>query len=169
MLGAPRARALRLAQLPPAVNDRWLGLPLDPATPLAQGRVAIAAIATGNPAAAATFAGLMVDEFIDRIPSTATTAGLAFHFDEPDARAPQALLLAVCPDDRRTWDMTLLHAILDETLELAKIRGVDLDSLQDVGQILPALYLPFNLPEPTPSVRLLEVETNNVILNLGRG
>ena len=169
ILGAPRARALRLAQLPPTTNDRWLGLPLDPAIPLAQGRVAIAAIAAGNPAAAAAFAGLMLDEFIDRIPSTATTAGLAFHFDEPDARAPQALLLAVCPDDRRTWDMTLLQAILDETLELAKIRGVDLDSLQDVGQILPALYFPFNLPEPTPSVRLLEVETNNVILNLGRG
>lgn len=164
LLGAPHMSGLTLAQLPPTANDRWLGLPLDPAHPLAQGRVAIEAIAVGDPAAAPVFAGLMLDEFLDRIPSPNTSAGVAFHFDEPDARAPQTLLLAVCPDSRKTWDFDLLRTILEETLELAKIRGVDLDSLQEAGQILPALYFPFNIPEATPSVRFLEVGVADDVL-----
>jgi hypothetical protein len=164
LLGAPHLSDLALAQLPPVANDRWLGLPLDPAHPLAQGRVAIEAIASGDPAAAPVFAGLMLDQFLDRIPSPDTSAGVAFHFDEPDARAPQALLLAVCPDERKTWDIDLLRTILDETLELAKIRGVDLDSLQEAGQILPALYFPFNIPEATPSIRFLDVGEADAVL-----
>jgi hypothetical protein len=155
LLGAPDA-PLTLAQLPPMANDRWLGLPLDPAHPPTQGRVALAAVAIGNPTTATTFAGLMIDEFLERIPLPNTSAGVAFHFDEPDARAPQALLLAVCPDGRANWDLDLLNTILQETLELAGIRGVDLDSLGEAGQILPALYFPFNIPEATPSVRFLE-------------
>lgn len=169
LLGAPSSVALTLAQLPPVANDRWLGLPLDPAHPPSQGRVAIEALASGNPATAPVFAGLMIDEFLDRIPSPNTTAGVAFHFDEPDARAPQALLLAVCPDERATWNLDLLYEILQETLELAKIRGVDLDSLGEAGQILPALYFPFNIPEATPSVRFLEVGAADAVFlgNLG--
>ncbi len=169
LLGAPSAAALRLAQLPPVANDRWLGLPLDPAQPIAQGRVAIAALASGNPATAPKFSGLMLDEFLDRVPSPNTAAGVAFHFDEPDARAPQALLLAICPDQRQTWDIELLRDILLETLELAKIRGVDLKSVQEVGQILPALYFPFNLPEATPSVRLLDIGAADVVLRASLG
>ena len=107
----------------------------------------------------------MIDEFLDRIPSPTTSAGVAFHFDEPDARAPQALLLAVCPDGRAHWDLDLLNAILQETLDLAKIRGVDLDSLGEAGQILPALYFPFNIPEATPSVRFLEVGAADAVIH----
>jgi len=164
LLGAPPAAGLALAQLPPTAGDRWLGLPIDPAHPPAHGRVAIEALASGDPATAPRFAGLLLDEFLDRIPSPTTTAGIAFHFDEPDARSPQSLLLAVCPDDRKTWDLALLRDILDEALELAKIRGVDLDSLQEVGQLFPALYFPINLQEATPSVRLLEVGAADVVL-----
>ena len=164
LLGAAHLGGLTLAQLPPAANDRWLGLPLDAAHPFNQGRVAIEALASGDPATAPVFAGVMLDEFLDRIPSPNTSAGVAFHFDEPDARAPQNLLLAVCPDSRKTWDIDLLRAIIEETLELAKIRGVDLDSLQEAGQILPALYFPFNIPEATPSVRFLEVGVADDVL-----
>ena len=82
---------------------------------------------------ASTFAGLLVDEWLEQIPATKTTAGLSFHYDEPRTRAPQALLLAVCPDKRETWDLGLVQAILEETLALTKTRTVDLDSIQQVG------------------------------------
>jgi len=150
LLGAERP-AVELAQLPATASDRWLGLPLDANNPSGSGRVAIEAVTVGDPATAATYAGLLIDEWVERIPGASTTAGVAFHYDEPNARAPQAWLLAVCPDGRATWDRELITQILDETYDLARIRGVDLASITEVGQILPALYFPFNLQAATPA------------------
>jgi hypothetical protein len=134
--------------------DRWLGLPLDPAAAApVSGRVSLAALGFGDLTVASDLAGLLVDEWPERIPSTKQSAAVAFHYDEPKSRAPQALLLAICPDSRPEWDDELLLATLQETLQLAKIRTVDLDSLTDVGQILPALYVPMNLQQATISTR----------------
>jgi hypothetical protein len=145
---------LLFAQLPAVFPDRWLGLPLDPAAaPPMSGRVSLAALGFGDLTVAADLAGLLVDEWPERIPSTKQSAAVAFHYEEPKSRAPQALLLAICPDSRPEWDDELLLATLQETLQLAKIRTVDLDSLTDVGQILPALYVPMNLQQATISTR----------------
>jgi hypothetical protein len=165
LLGAPAAAPLEIAQLPPTPSDRWLALPLDPAHPPAQGRVAIEALTTGAPATQTPYAGLLVDEWIERIPRTTESAGVSFHYEEPNARAPQVLLLAVCPDARNTWDFDLVRAILEETIELAKIRAVDLASIAEVGQILPGLYFPFNVDGATPSTRFLAVEAIHGIQN----
>ncbi len=154
LLGAPDV-GLTLGQLPLVANDRWLGLPIDTTSPPKTGRVAIEALAVGDPATVTPFAGLLVDEWLERIPATTTTAGLSFHYGEPRARAPQALLLAVCPDSRESWDLGLVQAILEETLALAKTRTVDLDSIQDVGQVLPALCFPFNLQAATVATQFL--------------
>jgi hypothetical protein len=136
--------------LPEVANDIWLGLPINPTDPPAKGRVALACFTQGS-ATTTPYAGLLIDEWPERIPSTAETASVAFHYEEPKARAPQACLLAVCPDDRATWDEDLVSAILQETLELAKIRSVDLSSLQQMGPILPALYFTLNLKSATIS------------------
>jgi hypothetical protein len=157
--------ALTLGQLPPPATppDTWLGLPIDPANPPAKGRVALACLAQGDPTTEGSYAGLFVDEWLERIPSTQENASLAFHFAEPSARAPQALLLAVCPDSRKTWDDDILQAILQETLELAKIRTVDLASVEQVGQILPALYFALNLRGATVSTQFAPLpEKTNV-------
>jgi hypothetical protein len=156
LLGAGRA-TIELAQLPLTPADRWLGLPFAPASPPAPGRVAIEAVTVGDATAASAYAGLLIDEWLDRIPSATTTSGVSFHYDEPTARAPQTLLLALCPDDRPTWDLGLVQEILDETLDLAQVRAVDLGSIQEVGQIVPALYFPFNLQSATPATHFLEV------------
>jgi hypothetical protein len=147
--------SLLLGQVPPPVTppDRWLALPLDPSNPPEQGRVAFACVTQGNPVTQNAYAGLLVEEWPERIPSTQQSASVAFHFEEPSARAPQALLLAVCPDNRETWDDPILLAVLAETLELAKIRTVDLASVQQVGQILPALYFALNLQGATVSTQ----------------
>ena len=147
--------SLLLGQVPPPTTppDRWLALPLDPANPPQQGRVAFACVTQGNPATQSAYAGVMLDEWPERIPSTQQSASVAFHFQEPSARAPQALLLAVCPDNRETWDDQILQAVLAETLQIAKIRTVDLASVQQVGQILPALYFALNLQGATVSTQ----------------
>jgi hypothetical protein len=153
LLGASQAdpAAFMLGQLPATSGDKWLGLGIDPVNPPAKGRVAFACLTAGDPQTQNSFAGLMIDEWPERIPSVQENAAVAFHYEEPKARAPQALLLAVCPDNRPFWDDDLITAILEETLELAKIRSVDLDSVTEVGQILPALYFSLNLQGATIS------------------
>src|SRR5262249_33619027 len=136
-------------------SDRWLALPIDPAKPPAKGRVALSAFSMGDPVTQSSYAGLLVDEWPERIPSTKENAAVVFHYEEPKQRAPQAVLLALCPDARETWDDDLILGTLQETLELAKIRTVDLASVQQVGQILPALYLALNLVGSTVSSNFL--------------
>jgi hypothetical protein len=153
LLGAQDAASpdLLLGQLPAVANDKWLGLNIDLLHPPDKGRVAFACVTQGDPVNQNTYAGLLIDEWPERIPSTQENAAVAFHYEEPKARAPQALLLAVCPDSRRVWDDDLVIGILEEALELTKIRTVDLDSVQEVGQILPALYFALNLQGATVS------------------
>lgn len=96
------------------------------------------------------------------MPNTSETTAVAFHFDEPGARAPQAILLAVPPDDREVWDLATLEAILLETLELAKLRAVDPDALagvEEVGHFLPALYSAINLKGDTVSTDFTRAAT----------
>jgi hypothetical protein len=152
------APPLLLGQLPALANDTWLALPIDPAHPPAKGRVAFACVTQGDPVTDSRYAGLLLDEWPERIPSTKENAAVAFHYEEPKARAPQALLLAVCPDARQTWDDDLITGVLQEALELTKIRTVDLDSIQEVGQILPALYFALNLKGATVSVNFAAKE-----------
>jgi hypothetical protein len=157
---AVSAPKLLLGQLRLIPGDRWLALPIDPANPPEKGRVALACLTQGDPLNQSRYAGLLVDEWPERIPSTQENAAVAFHYEEPKARAPQALLLAVCPDSRQSWDDDLMLGTLQEALELAKIRSVDLDSVQQVGQILPALYFALNLKGATVSTRFdLQKET----------
>ncbi|MGF6877241.1 hypothetical protein [Paraburkholderia sp. MM5477-R1] len=157
---------LLLGQMPSppaaAPPDRWLALPLDPSNVPQKGRIAFACLAVGDPTTESSCAGLLIDEWNERIPSTQENAAVAFHFKEASGRAPQALLLAVCPDQRELWDEGLLQMILLETLELAKIRTVDLASVEQVGQILPALYFALNLQGATFSTRFF-MEKGNLL------
>lgn len=157
LLGAA-APDMLLGQLPAVDNDKWLALGIDPANPPDKGRVAFACVKQGDPANQNNYAGLLIDEWPERIPSTQENAAVAFHYEEPKARAPQALLLGICPDGRRIWDDDLVTGILQEALELAKIRTVDLASVQQVGQILPALYFAMNLQGATIATNFARME-----------
>lgn len=45
-----------------------------------------------------TVAGLVLDSWVERIPYKTQTAALAFSYDQPDAEAPHAILVAVAPN-----------------------------------------------------------------------
>ena len=140
--------------------DRWLALapqPGDPPQP--SGRVALVARLTDSFDPAEWLSGLLLDEWVERVPDPLQTTGVAFHYEEPGSRAPQALLVAVCPDERPAWDDDILLATLNETLDLAKIRSVDLEGLDDLGQIIPALWFAFN-----PDGRTVSFETEVIWL-----
>jgi hypothetical protein len=151
-LGRPEP-GLRVAQLPHAPGDRWVGL-----TPVAGrvpgGRLSLVLDAAAGFAPAGSIAGLQIDDWVEVVPSERETTGVAFHFDAPAAEPPQALLLAVHPDPQSAkdgWTLEALEAILGETLELAALRGVDGDALKGTGRFLPAAYFASNLSGHTVS------------------
>ena len=54
---------------------------------------------------------------------------MSFHVEQPAARAPQAILLAVAPDEAHVWSLATLEATVLETLDLARLRLVDGEAL----------------------------------------
>ena len=78
-------------------------------------------------------AGIVLDHWIERIPYREQTAGLTFNFDQPDAEAPQALLLAVATKDKgkHYWSEEMLLNTLRSTMHLVKCRSVEPDDLRE--------------------------------------
>jgi len=93
--------------------------------------------------AAGGVSGLVVDSWTEVVPRSPgehgpeEVIGVAFDYDRPGARAPQAMLLAVPPDPDRGWCMEDLHACLDEALLLARLRTLDLHDLFELRTVLP--------------------------------
>lgn len=153
-IGSPERLDLAVAQLPHRQGDRWVGLPETPEHPIEGGRVSIVAQGGGRlPRPGAPVTGLVVDEWTEVVPARTQVTGVGFHFDQPDSRPPQAILLAVLPTEGHIWDLDTLEAVLLETFDLARLRLVDLDLLgrdlgagerappPQVGHYLPATYL----------------------------
>jgi hypothetical protein len=92
-----------------------------------------------------TYAGLFLDKWNEKIPDPKIDTSVAFNYNQPNAQAPQCLLLAV-PGERKDeiedWSHEALVDILLDTMDLYKIRAVDPDALRKVGTIFPALFLP---------------------------
>ena len=62
------------------------------------------------------------------------------HFDAPSARAPQAILLcAARPDEGFAFEV--VRDMVKQTFDLARRRMVGPETLEGLGQFLPAAYL----------------------------
>ena len=133
-----------------------MGLPFD-GTPPAGPTTGLVAWAPGGLDVGAGLAGLVLDDWVEVVPAAGATTGLTFHFDAPGSRAPQALLLAVSPDPSRPWDLATLEAVLAETIDLAKMRLVDLDALPWAGRFLPATLVADNALNETPGIHLKDL------------
>ncbi len=89
--------------------------------------------------ASAQVAGLRLDQWNELVPGRRQTTGVGFHYDAPQSRAPQSILIAV-PPDTMDWSWDLVVETLRQTIDLSKIRGVDNELLDAVGHVLPATY-----------------------------
>ncbi len=94
--------ALSAGQYPLAAGEGWAAAHL----PAGAGRLSVVAASTpaGPPATGEPACGLFVDHWSEPVPSTQQVTGLAFQFDAPGNRAPQAWLLAVTPDGQ-PWSL----------------------------------------------------------------
>ncbi|WP_225651917.1 flagellar export protein FliJ [Streptomyces pseudogriseolus] len=101
-----------------------------------------AVLRTDGPPDADRVTGLVVDAWTETAPEPVDEemGALAFHYNQPDARAPQAWLLAVPPDPSRGWCMEDLHAVVEETFALARVRGMDLTDVAELRGLLPVQW-----------------------------
>jgi hypothetical protein len=138
------AATLTVGQLPSMSGERWVALPPVPGGQLPPGRLSLVTCAPLPADLSVPLAGVVIDEWNEVVPSPRETTGLVFNLDEPDARAPHAILLAVAPDATVPWDVGTLEAVLLETLDLASLRLVDPDAMEELDHYLPALYFALN-------------------------
>jgi hypothetical protein len=93
--------------------------------------------------------GLVVEEFSEHIPDKKMNTGLSFHYNAPNNEPPQAILLAIHPkvmeESEFFWSENDLRDILYDTIDLYKIRMVDVEAIQEYGYLLPMTYW-FNFP-----------------------
>lgn len=146
--GGNAAAGLRAVQMPAepfptaegAARGQWVGLrfpgPIgpDPVTSLVLHGM-------GTLDAAAGVALLVVDDYVEVVPRADTTTAVSFGFDAPGARPPQSILLAVPPVIGAPWSLDALAGVIGETLDLARMRMVDLSAVAWAGRFLPTLYL----------------------------
>ena len=143
--------ALSVAQLPFDAAERWVGLPPLPGVDLPPAKLSMVVQAAGALDTTKPLAGLLIDEWVEFVPSAAETTAITFQFDPPNAFAPQNVLIAAPPVAGQDWTTETLRQVLMETLDLAKLRAVDTSLLGDAAQYLPGIYLPFNADDAAVS------------------
>jgi hypothetical protein len=142
--GAPRTQQKPL-QLPFRKTDHWVAAEY-PETFLPEGE--FLSILQGLPPAGfqpgLTQSGLLIDEWVEVIPSQSEISGITFHFNQPNSEPPQACLLAVTPEVTGAWTWDKLVGILRDTFQRAKQRGVEPEAIGDTafGHLLPAILTP---------------------------
>jgi hypothetical protein len=135
---------LKIAQLPPVTGDKWFALKGYTST----SRLSLVAFAPSTVTAGSPFAGLMIDDWTEVLPSPTQMTGVSLQYTDPAARPPQSILLAVKSDDFPEWTMEAVEGSILEALDLAKVRAVDPDALGALGHYLPALFFAFNTGAP---------------------
>ncbi len=115
----------------------WVGLPF----PAALGPAPITSVVIVGDDASGAVTGIELDAWTEVVPNPSGTAAVTANLSAPDARAPNLILLAVPPDTSKSWTDASLLSVVDEALELADCRMVDLDAARRVPALLPAVYL----------------------------
>jgi hypothetical protein len=150
---------LRAAHLPLVAGQPWLGGPLTtealdvlerPDGANGVERRATTHLVVSGDIAAGSGSALVLDEFDEVIPSRRATTGIAFHYDAPGARPPQSILVAAHPDPSGPWTWQLLDELVTETVDLARLRLVELEDLATIGlgSYLPLTYMRTTEPRP---------------------
>ena len=75
---------------------------------------------------------MVIDHWTERIPYKEQTAAVAFNYDQPDAEAPQTLLLAVSTKDSfHKWSDKMLLNAMKSAGHMVKCRAVNPEMLSN--------------------------------------
>jgi hypothetical protein len=90
--------------------------------------------------------GLLLDDWTEVLPAAQETTGLTFHYDRPNAEAPQALLLVTPPAFTGAWQWQDIVDAVTETLDRAKSRAVEPAHIDETAY---ARFLPMTVMAAT--------------------
>jgi hypothetical protein len=141
---------LNPAQIPFRANDSWLAVEFpekDPNDPekikpfgISRDTLSIAAHGASAFKIGARQSGILLDDWTEEIPTSQEITGISFRFNQPNATPPQALLLAVTPEETGSWNWDDLVGTLNDTLDRAKRRAVEPEQLEQQGLVWNALW-----------------------------
>ena len=147
---------LRPVQVPYRARDSWLAVafpdkdPNDPSKSFGISRDTLSIAAHGSAAfqVGTRQCGVLLDDWTEEIPTAHEITGISFRFNQPNAVPPQALLLAVTPEETGSWNWDDLVGTLADTLRRAKRRAVEPEQLEKQGSVwntfAPALVSEFS-------------------------
>jgi hypothetical protein len=140
----PRTLTTAALQLPHRPGAPWYAVAFPPGTVIDHDALCYTVINPSPLAAGNQWCGLVLDEWPELIPLPERTAGLAVHHDRPGSEPPQAWL-AVTPaqwDGKWHWDDLVMA--LSDTLDLAQLRAVEPDQIDQsrYGALFPATIFP---------------------------
>jgi hypothetical protein len=130
-------------QFPFEANASWVAMQYPPQYVLDSDRLLYTAQYSQAFDKTARQCGLLLDEWIEVIPSPNRTTGITFNFDRPNSEAPQAILLVTPASVNEAWQWDDLVGALNETLDLAKKRAVEPAQLDNTAysRFLPATIM----------------------------
>lgn len=146
--GANAALMCAPLQLPYRANDHWVGLELpehyfEEQAESSRDKLSLVLVFdaskdlvlgwnanTEPPETENCFAGFLIDDWNEVIPEKQQTTGIAFHYNQPNAEAPQTVLLSL-PDnnDSIPWTFDAILNSIETAIEMAKMRAVEPDHL----------------------------------------
>jgi len=134
---------LKAFQIPYSTNDIWMLLPMEKSK-MKNNVLSIALFGHNN--WGSNCCGFLIDDWSETIPDEEETTGIALNFDQPKAKAPQALILASSPTNDGNWSWDDLITCVNGTYTASQQRGVAYTQLVNdlntpIGQLLPALEL----------------------------
>jgi hypothetical protein len=149
MAEAHLAEPLPLApiQLPFRTGDSWLGAEFPDTMEVLHDTAAIVQHLPQGFSPAAAQSGLLIDEWSETVPNRREVTGLTFNYDAPNSAPPQALLLAVTPQETGSWSWDDLVETVRDTFRRARLRAVEPDQLgglAGIGTLLPAVIAEFS-------------------------
>lgn len=115
----------------------WVGAPF----PAALGSEQVTSAVLVGDAATGPLTGIELDAWTEVVPAATGNAAVTANLPSPDARAPNVILIAVPPDVSQPWTYDGLFSVVDEALELAACRMVDLDATRRAPGLVPAAYI----------------------------
>ncbi|HEY6978177.1 MAG TPA: hypothetical protein VH396_17875 [Chitinophagaceae bacterium] len=130
------------AQLSYATGDYWLGIEYPSSYTPSGDKLSLILINEQVLNTSSAQCGLVIDEWLEIIPVKEETTGITFNYNQPNASAPQSVLLAVTPSITNQWEWDdLVYTIID-TIELARNRAVEPDHIDKsfLNQVLPSVF-----------------------------
>jgi hypothetical protein len=142
-------------QIPYRSNSSWLAVEYPSDTTIDHDTISLISYNPQGFTPSKDQCGLLIDEWPEVIPNKDEVTGISFNYNQPNSVPPQALLLAVTPEETGNWKWDdLVETILD-TFDRAKRRAVEPDLLdQQIGisTLLPALLSEFSTAKSSISL-----------------